>query len=310
MQKLIQLKKLADPAQIENEKDGSMEDMHHISKGYKVCGRRFLIAFLILNSLFMNGFTAETEQDTSPTVVQKKVLPDTNGEKLPFPGYQKKHLKADDEKTSVNVVSYSNYRDPLIGVNRVIFKVNDVTYRFALIPLAKRYTRITPDPVERCIRNFFYNIKSPIYAVNHLLQGHPKPMGRTLGRFCINTTIGILGLFDPARTRYKIEKEETHFEHTLSRYGAGYGFYLVIPFFGPSDLRSGVASLVDHFLNPFTYILEFPYSTGVQAFDNFQEFAPAAPRYNTLRRKTDDPYIFFRNLYLQGVQRDDDYKKD
>jgi phospholipid-binding lipoprotein MlaA len=287
-----------------------MKDLQFIGKGYQVCRKRFLITFLVLNSLLMNGLAAETEQDASPSAVQKEALRDTNDEKLPFPGYQKRALKADYEETSLNVVSYSNYRDPLIGVNRVIFKINDVAYRFLLIPLAKGYTKITPDPVERCIRNFFYNIKTPIYAVNHLLQGHPKPMGRTLGRFGINTTIGILGLFDPARTRYKIEKEETHFEHTLSRYGVGYGFYLVIPFFGPSDVRRGVSSLVDHFLNPFTYITEFPYSTGIQAFDNFQEFAPAAPRYKTLKQKTDDPYIFFRNLYLQGVQRDDDYQKN
>lgn len=227
-------------------------------------------------------------------------------QRLPFPGYQNWAFRSGIQSEKI-VVSYSDYRDPLIGLNRIFFKFNDVAYRFLLIPIAKGYTRIVPDSVERCIGNFFYNIKSPIYAVNHLLQGKPKSAGRTVLRFGINTTIGILGFFDPARTRYAIEKEETHFENTLAHYGAGYGFYLVIPIFGPSDLRHGVSALADYFLNPISYLTEFPVSTLIEGYDNFQVFAPGAKHYLTLRRESKDAYTFFRNLYLQGVQRDEDY---
>lgn len=235
------------------------------------------------------------------------------GERLPFPASRREtaapvpapeRLVPGLEPT---VVSYPDYRDPLIRVNRAVFAFNDVTYRYLLIPLGKGYMRVIPDPVHRSVGNFFYNIKMPIYAVNHLLQLEPKPMGRNLLRFGINTTVGLLGLFDPARDWWGIEREETNFDETLAGYGAGYGLYLVLPIFGPSDLRKSASLVVDHFLNPIIYLTENPERSVIQGYDFFQEYAPEAERYETLRRRTEDPYTFFRNLYLQGVQRDADY---
>jgi phospholipid-binding lipoprotein MlaA len=222
-------------------------------------------------------------------------------ESLPFPASRR---ATEIEPT---VVSYPEYRDPLIWMNRGIFAFNDVLYRYLLIPLSKGYMRVIPDSVHRSVGNFFYNIKMPVYAVNHLLQLEPKPLGRNLLRFCINTTVGLLGLFDPAKSWWGLEREETDFEETLSRYGAGYGIYLVLPIFGPSDLRNSSSIVVEHFLNPITYLTDDPERTAIKGYDFFNEYAPEAERYETLRRKSDDPYIFFRNLYLQGVQRDADY---
>lgn len=202
------------------------------------------------------------------------------------------------------VVGNSEYRDPLIWVNRAIFGFNDVAYRYLLIPLSKGYLGVVPDPVERSVGNFFYNLKTPIYVVNDLLQFKPKPLGRNLLRFVINTTVGLAGFFDPAQAWFGLEREGTHFEDTLAQYGAGYGIYLVLPILGPSDVRNGVSRVTDYFLNPVPYLTDEPETTAVQVYDGFQEFAPSAEPYETLRRKADDPYIFFRNLYLQGVQRD------
>lgn len=224
-----------------------------------------------------------------------------SAERLPFP--------ASRRATAIEptVVGYPEYRDPLIRVNRAIFAFNDVTYRYLLIPLGKGYTRVIPDPVHRSVGNFFSNIKMPVYAVNHLLQLEPKPLGRNLLRFAINTTVGLLGLFDPAKAWWGLERAETDFEETLARYGAGYGIYLVLPVFGPSDLRNGASIVADRFLNPVIYLTESPERTAIEGFDFFQAYAPGAERYETLRRKSDNPYIFFRNLHLQGVQRDVDY---
>jgi phospholipid-binding lipoprotein MlaA len=205
------------------------------------------------------------------------------------------------------VVGYENYRDPLIGLNKAVFAFNDVTYRYLLIPLSKGYIRVVPEPVQKSVSNFFNNIRTPIYAVNHLLQLKPEPMGKNLLSFGLNTTIGLLGLFDPARAWFDLESEQTHFDDTLARYGAGCGIYLVLPIFGPSDLRNGASLVVDHFLNPIIYLTENPERSLIEGYDFFQEYAPGAERYEILRRKSEDPYIFFRNLYLQGVQRDVDY---
>jgi phospholipid-binding lipoprotein MlaA len=230
-------------------------------------------------------------------------------DRLPFPASRRTTATGAATEAAIEptVVSYPEYRDPLIWVNRGIFAFNDVAYRFLLIPLGKGYVKVVPDPVQRSVGNFFYNLKMPVYAVNHLLQLEPEPLGRNLLRFGINTTVGLLGLFDPARAWWGLEREETDFEETLARYGAGYGIYLVLPVFGPSDLRGGASLVVDHFLNPIVYLTEDPEKTVIQGYDFFQAYAPGAERYETLRRKSDDPYTFFRNLYLQGVQRDAEY---
>lgn len=102
-------------------------------------------------------------------------------------------------------------------------------------------------------------------------------------------------------------RKETHFDDTLSRYGAGYGIYLVLPIFGPSDLRNSVSLVTDYFLNPIIYLTDDPARSIIQGYDFFQEYAPGAERYEMIREKVADPYIFFRNLYLQGVQRNARY---
>lgn len=209
---------------------------------------------------------------------------------------------------SPTVVSYDNYRDPLMGFNRAMFAFNDAAARWVVIPISKGYKKILPQPARVSIGNFFLNLKTPIYAVNHLLQGEPRLAGNDLARFGINTTIGIAGLFDPAAARFSIARARTGFDATLAGYGAGYGFYLVLPFLGSSDVRSGTGDLVDYFLNPVPYLTDNPETLAIQAFDYTQAFAPQAERYEQLRAETDDPYIFFRNLHLQGIQRDAEYE--
>lgn len=202
------------------------------------------------------------------------------------------------------VVAPAEYRDPLIAVNRAIFAFNDFTYRRVLIPVSKGYVRAVPAPARRSVGNFFHNIRTPIYVANDLLQLEPRPLGRHLARFVVNSTVGVGGLFDPARKWFGLEKTATGFEDTLSGYGVGYGIYLVLPIFGSSDIRHGVSMVADYFLNPIPYLTENPATSAVMSYDNFHEFSAEADEYEELRRRLDDPYIFFRNLHLQGVQRD------
>ena len=214
---------------------------------------------------------------------------------------------SDDE---ITVVSYeeSDYNDPLMAFNRAMFAFNDVSYRYVLIPVAKGYNYVTPAAVRTGIGNVFDNIKAPIHIINHLLQWEPAKAGATTARFLLNTTIGIAGIFDPAAAWFSLPKNETGFSDTLAHYGSGYGTFLVLPFVGPADLRSGTGIVADYFLNPIPYITEQPDSSYIMAGDKLQAFAPQAESYETLRAKSDDPYLFFRNMYLQGILRDQQYQ--
>jgi len=207
-----------------------------------------------------------------------------------------------------NVVSFDDsaqgreFPDPLIRFNRAVFAFNDVTYRYALIPAARVYREV-PAPVQTGIGNFFDNIKTPISLANHVFQLEPRKAGVDIARFLINSTIGIVGLFDPATHWFEIEAEPTGFSETLVQYGTAHGTYLVLPFIGPSNLRDGSATFIDGLLNPLAY-LENPESLTLRVFDNFQEFAPAAETYLSMREESEDLYIFMRNLHLEGIQRD------
>ncbi|MBU1037220.1 VacJ family lipoprotein [Patescibacteria group bacterium] len=280
-----------------------------VSQRLKVFSLFFLIHFLFFNIITV-GECSSTEKQHKPesslnTNIDFSVITPRN---LPFPGkrmkYSNRSIILPDNTIIPTVVSYTDYRDPLIKFNRIMFSFNNIVYRVVLIPLSNAYIWITPNPLETGINNFFYNIKTPIYAVNHLLQFKPKPLGRTLLRFGINTTIGLLGFFDPAQKWFHINKDETYFENTLSQYGLGYGIYIVLPIIGPSDIRNSLSMLADNYLNPIPYLLDYPESFIVQTFDYFQDFAPKANQYSTLYQKSQEPYIFFRNLYLQGIERD------
>lgn len=208
-----------------------------------------------------------------------------------------------------NVVSYDDYHDPLMPLNRFFFGFNDIVSRYALIPLGKGYKQVVPDPVERSIDNFFKNAASLVYAVNHLLQAEPKETGVNLARFGINTTIGLLGLFDPAEAWFDLERGPSDFAETLAHYDVGYGTYLVLPFFGPSDLRNAAARGVDYFLHPIPYVLDNPERFIVMSFGFFEDFAQNAENYEELMQESEDPYIFLRNLHLQSIQRNAAYRE-
>ena len=141
----------------------------------------------------------------------------------------------------------------------------------------------------------------------HLLQLDPAGSGRNLLRFTINSTLGLAGLFDPAAAWFGIEAEPTGFADTLARYGSGHGAYLVLPIFGSSDFRSAPGLVVDALLHPLPYLIGEPESTLLRGFDSFQQLAPEAENYVELRGRSDDPYAFFRDLHLQGLQRDDQF---
>ena len=199
------------------------------------------------------------------------------------------------------------YSDPLIGLNRAVFAFNDVAYRYALIPAAKAYRAVLPQAVRTSISRLFANLREPISMLNHLLQWEPANSGRNLARFGLNSTVGLLGLFDPAQAWFELQPTPTGFGETLEEYGAGYGVYLVVPILGPSDLRSGSGALVDAFSHPLPYVAENPEATAALVFDGFQSFTPQAERYQQLSAETDDPYIFFRNFHLQKLLRDAAY---
>ena len=132
-------------------------------------------------------------------------------------------------------------KDPLQPMNRAFYHFNDKLYLWVVKPAGKGYSKVVPGPARTCVGRFFANVKYPVHLVNNLLQLKLKAAGVETGRFVVNTTVGIGGLFDPAK-RWKIESHPADFDQTLGFYGVGPGIYFDWPVFGPSSAR-GTAGL-------------------------------------------------------------------
>jgi len=134
--------------------------------------------------------------------------------------------------------------DPWQGFNRAMYRFNYRFDKYIMLPSVKGYQAITPDFAEKGVHNFVNNIKSISTIINSALQLHGKKTLQTTGRFAVNTTIGILGLFDVA-TRMDIPHHREDFGQTLGRWGVGNGPYIVLPLLGPSNLRDATGIGVD-----------------------------------------------------------------
>ncbi len=202
-------------------------------------------------------------------------------------------------------------RDPLEGLNRAVYKFNDVTDRALIKPIATGYKAITPSPVRTGVSNFFGNINTFISAINNLLQFKFGNAFTEAGRFVINSTFGVAGLIDVA-SMDKVPVHKEDFGQTLGAWGVGNGAYLVLPFLGPSSLRDGSGMLVDTLaFDPITYVNEAETRNvirGVQFLDKRTQLLDAK---DILDNASLDSYAFTRDAYLQNrdtMIRDGDVK--
>jgi phospholipid-binding lipoprotein MlaA len=145
--------------------------------------------------------------------------------------------------TIVDVPSMYSY-DPWERLNRFTYRFNARFDGTIFLPVANGYRRV-PLPIRSGVNNFFDNLSEIKNTVNYAVQLRPRTGVRSLGRFLINSTLGIGGLFDVA-TKLKLESESTGFSVTMSRWGVHPGPYVVIPLLGPSTLRDGVGFLADY----------------------------------------------------------------
>lgn len=188
--------------------------------------------------------------------------------------------------------------DPWIGMNRRLYSVHEAVDRTLLEPAARGY-QVLPDPVRRRVSNVLRHLRSPQIFANDILQGEFSRAGTTASRFVINTTVGVLGIFDPA-TSMGFERHTEDFGQTLAVWGVPPGPYVFVPVFGPTNVRDGFGAVVNLALDPLNYI-EFDYDTEftvaratLSALAARESVLGAV---ETLRETSDDPYITLRTSY-------------
>ena len=194
------------------------------------------------------------------------------------------------------------------GTSRAVFKFNMALDDIVLEPLAKGYNKL-PSPIRTGTSNFTSNIGTLLSIPNNILQGEFKQLGHSIGSFAINTTVGILGIFNPAeRIGLKPHKEDVG--QTLGSYGIGTGCYFVLPILGPTTARDSIGLLADTFIDPFAHVtlrekelfgasgntLDY-YSVRATGLVDFR--ADNDKNFQSLEKNSIDLYSSLKSIYLQ-----------
>jgi phospholipid-binding lipoprotein MlaA len=201
---------------------------------------------------------------------------------------------------SAGCASSGDPRDPIEGFNRGVYTFNENFDEYIFNPVARGYHTITPAPVDKSITNFFNNIDDVTVAINDLLQFEFMNAAQDVGRIALNSTIGILGLFDVA-SQMDLEKRNEDFGQTLAYWGVGSGPYLVLPILGPSNVRDTAGIVVDRNFDPISYIDHIPTRNTVivlKAIDLRADLLAVDDLKETITQGV-DPYDFFKDAYLQ-----------
>jgi len=188
-------------------------------------------------------------------------------------------------------------RDPWEGFNRQVYAFNDAIDRTAVRPVAVAYRDYVPRPARRGASNFISNLSHPGVIANSALQGKFGEAASGTGRFLINTTIGIGGLFDPA-SRVGLRAANEDFGQTLGVWGLGPGPYMVLPGLGPSTVRDTSGLAVDTYLDPTYSTIPLPERYGLYLLRAIDTRASLLDADRFLEEEF-DPYVSMREAYLQ-----------
>ena len=215
---------------------------------------------------------------------------------------------------------YVNPKDPFEKVNRKVYAFNDTVDKAVLKPVARGYVYVMPRAGRIMANNFFSNLGDVVVTANDLLQLKLKQAISDGGRFLINSTIGILGLADPA-TSFGLPKHNEDFGQTLGYWGVQPGPYLVLPFLGPSDVRDASGLYMDSLVSPSLNINPARTRNEIFMFNFVRVRANLLADESLINEAALDPYSFMRDAYLSHrktlvydghppMPRYDDYEDD
>jgi len=197
--------------------------------------------------------------------------------------------------------------DPLESYNRAMTTFNDTLIVNVLIPVSNGYKTLIHKEIRESVSNFFHNLSYPPRVVNNLLQGKFRNGIEETQRFIINTTVGIVGLFDPAKTYFGLKAHQEDLGQTLGFYGVGSGPHIVIPLLGPSNLRDITGIYTDSYLSLTDYTDrewltltdEWAEYAAIRAYEKINEFSLDNQNYMKLKEDAVDLYPYLRDIYEQ-----------
>lgn len=193
--------------------------------------------------------------------------------------------------------------DPLEPLNREVFRLNHSLDNRVALPLATFYHSAAPEPLRVHLHYFLTNLHLPVTAANDVLQLHFERGGEAIGRFAVNSTLGIGGVFDVA-TDWGMPYHSEDFGQTMGWYGVGEGLYVIIPLGGPASARDIAGSVVDGYINPLGYIQwhnkSYYWSWPIRLLSFVDSRSTSVDELREIQRSSIDLYATTRSLYRQS----------
>lgn len=210
---------------------------------------------------------------------------------------------AETQVVAVEEAHYANIPDPWEPVNRVVFTFNEVLNRTLLDPVTFVYKELTPNVMQTGVNNALYNLWTPVYVINNLLQGKVEEAGVNIASFILNTLFGFFGVYDVA-SDVGLDNNKEDFGQTLGVWGMHSGPYLVLPIIGPSSFRDTAGLGVDFFLDPTAMIIKNnwhgDYNYARDGAILLSAKADTLEAVESLRETSVDWYATMRTLYAQS----------
>lgn len=190
--------------------------------------------------------------------------------------------------------------DPLEPWNRFWFGFNDIFYMKLLRPFTKGYSAVVPKYARDHLECAYQNFLTPARLVNAILQLRPDKFSRELGRFIINSTFGLGGLYDLAATKPDMAPQKLDLGQTLGVWGMGHGFYIIWPIVGPASVRDTIGMAGDVAVMPTTYIdMPVVLTAAISGAGRFNRLPESLVIYEELKRSAIEPYTSARDAYVQ-----------
>jgi len=261
---------------------------------------KLIILTILFLSLLFQGCSVKNSLHTPKIQEQDKVLQD----KKECVVCEDDTSEFDDEFGEEETEVY----DPLSGYNELVTSFNDTLFIYALNPISEGYDYLLPEALRTSLSNAFHNIRFPIRFTNNILQGKFQNATDELERFVVNSTVGLAGLFDPAKTSMNISAHNEDFGQTLGYYGIGSGFHVVLPFLGPSNVRDIVGLTADGYISPLLYQKglkkykipqNYGQAIGIYTLDTINKNSLNLGAYESLKKDSIDLYPFLRDIYEQ-----------
>ncbi|HQT88577.1 MAG TPA: VacJ family lipoprotein [Acidiphilium sp.] len=198
--------------------------------------------------------------------------------------------------------SFQRADDPLQPTNRFMYRVSNSLDHHVVKPVAVTYIHVTPPWLRAHLQDFTRNLAAPREVIEFMAAGKPRDAGTMLVRFAVNSTVGLGGIFDPARN-WGYRRVYTDFGLVLANYGVPEGPYLFVPLSGPSDLRDTTAMLAAGLVSPLPAlprgVAGRAFGYGTIAVSSANQRAALHGTISRIKRTSLDPYAAFRSLYRQ-----------